>query len=385
MSSQSADVMVIAGEASGDQHGANLVEALKGRCPDIRLRGMGSDRLRAAGVDVLFDCKSIAVVGLFEVLLHWPDIKRALRTIETAITETPPDLLILIDYVEFNLRMAAVAQRMGVKVLFYVSPQIWAWRPERVHKIGTLVDMMAVIFPFEVKYYEQAGIPVRYVGHPLSGHVHSACSRESLTGELSINGEQKLVGLLPGSRANEIRYILPVMLDTVERLNNARSDITFLLPVAPTVRRADVEAQIQARGLPNIQVLNKRAYDVMSCSDSIAIASGTATLEAAMIGVPMAIVYKVNALSWYWMKRKIQIEHVGLANIVAEKSIVPEFIQENCRADLLFEELTRQLDDDAYRSKMLDDQAGIRAQLGNKNAAEEVAALAEHMLSECVS
>jgi len=374
--------MILAGEASGDLHGARMVQALGQGDTDYHFRGMGGDKLRAAGVEILFDCKTIAVVGLFEVLTHWPEIKRALRTIESAIVQSPPDLLILIDYVEFNLRMAAVAKRVGVRVLFYVSPQIWAWRPERIDKIGALVDMMAVIFPFEVKFYQRAQIPVRYVGHPLSGNVKSDLTREQFGRELNIPAGKKIVGLLPGSRANEVRYILPVLFDTARRLNRERDDIVFVVPVAPTLSMTDIQRRIGDSRIDNILLLEGRAYDVMSNADSIAIASGTATLEAAIIGVPMAIVYKVSALSWLWMKRKLQITHVGLANIVAGREIVPEFIQADCRAELLAGEISRQLDDENYRDDMRRAQSGIKSMLGDRDTAREVAALAVEMLSD---
>ena len=374
--------MILAGEASGDLHGARMVQALEKLNPNLRFRGMGGDQLRDQGVEILVDCKNIAVVGLFEVLTHWPEIKRALRTIEHAIVASPPDLLVLIDYVEFNLRMAAVGKRVGVKVLFYVSPQIWAWRPERIGKIGALVDTMAVIFPFEVKFYQAADIPVRYVGHPLSGNVKSGCTRKQLCREYDIPAGKKIVGLLPGSRMSEIRHILPVLLDTALCLNQNRDDIIFVVPVAPTLSRERLETRIGNSRIDNLILLDGRAYDVMGCADSIAIASGTATLEAAIIGVPMAIVYKVSALSWFWMRRKLQISHVGLVNIVAEREIVPEFIQENCRVELLAPEISRQLDDEYYRRAMLLAQSGIKSMLGDRDAAREVAKLAVQMLSE---
>ena len=376
--------MILAGETSGDLHGSRLTEALRQHQPEMELTGMGSDKMRNAGVNLIYDCKNIAVVGLVEVLRHWPEIKRALAIIENSIKNNPPDLLILIDYVEFNLRMAAVAKQIGVKVLFYVSPQVWAWRPERIHKIGSVIDMMAVIFPFEVEYYQRAGIPVRYVGHPLSGKVVPSGSRDSLRKTFHIPKGKKVVGLLPGSRNNEIRYILPELLSVARLLNRQRDDIEFLLPLAPNLPRKSIEQQIRAAKLNNIQVLHGQAYDVMVCADCIAIASGTATLEAALIGVPMAIVYKVSAISWLWMRRKLQITNVGLANIVAGREIVPEFIQEKCKPVLIAREIARQLDDDLYQQSMRDAQADIRSILGDKDAAQEVAALAMEMLGKTI-
>ncbi|MEM7207125.1 MAG: lipid-A-disaccharide synthase [Pseudomonadota bacterium] len=378
--SQPRNIMILAGEASGDLHGARLVDAVRTRRDDVSFCGMGSAKLRAVGVDLLVDSSRIAVVGLVEVLRHWPEIKRALKTIEDAITRTPPDLLILIDYVEFNLRIAAVAKRLGVRVLFYVSPQIWAWRPERIHKIGALVDKMAVIFPFEVELYEKANVPVAYVGHPLVGHVTSTATRESLGSELRIPAQNKLIGLLPGSRGNEIQNILPVLLDAACDLNEDRSDLSFVLPLAPGVSRMDVERQLRKRNLQNVHLLDKRAYDVMASADCIAIASGTATLEAALMEAPMVIVYRVSALSWLWMKRKLTISRVGLANIVAQRPVVPELIQSDCRRDRVADELRKLLEDNQYAERMRIDLAETKALLGTKDTAVEVAKLVDELL-----
>ena len=377
--------MVVAGEASGDLHGARMVQRLKRLNPSLRISGMGGDKLRAAGVSLLFDCKSISVIGLFEVLSHWPEIKRALRTIEHAIVQDPPQLLVLIDYVEFNLRIAAVARRAGIKVLFYISPKIWAWRPERIKKIRALVDMMAVIFPFEVDYYARAGVPVRYVGHPLNGNVECHCTRRQLDRELGITADQKIVGLLPGSRVDEIRYILPVLLESARFINRMRNDIVYLLPLAPGLPKSVVEKYLRTGdGLNNVLLLDGRAYDVMHCADAIAIASGTATLEAAILATPMAIVYRVSALSWLWIKRKLQIKHVGLVNIVAGREVVREFIQRDCRAELIADELIRLLDNADYRDTMRSDLGAIRSLLGDLDAAEEVAKLALELLPNSI-
>ena len=372
--------MVVAGEASGDLHGARMVRALKQLNPSLCISGMGSDQLRAAGVNLLFDCKSISVVGLLEVLSRWPEIRRALRIIENAIVRDPPQLLVLIDYVEFNLRIAAVARRMGVKVLFYISPKIWAWRPERIKKIRELVDMMAVIFPFEVDYYARAGVPVRYVGHPLAGNVECHCTRRQLGRELGIKANQKIVGLLPGSRVNEIRYILPVLLRSARLINRVRNDVIYLLPLAPGLSKAVVQKYLRTSGLANILILNGRAYDVMHCADAIAIASGTATLEAAILTTPMTVVYRVSALSWLWIKRRLQIKYVSLANIVAGREVVRELIQHDCRAELIADELTRLLNNADYSDTMRSDLSTIRSLLGDFDAAEQVAQLALELL-----
>ena len=373
--------MVVAGEASGDLHGARMVAALRRRAPNCYFTGMGSHRLRDAEVELLFDSQQIAVMGLVEVLRYWPKIKRALSILEEAIVNNPPDLLILIDYVEFNLRIAAVAKRVGVKVLFYISPQIWAWRPERVHKIGRLVDMMAVIFPFEVAYYDHANIPVRYVGHPLIGHVSSACPAEEFKRQLSIPKDRKIIGLLPGSRVGEVKQILPVLLDMAQQLNRCRDDLHFVLPLASSLSPQLIEKYTSSAHLDNLTVLDQRAYDVMNVADSIAIASGTATLEAAIMRTPMAIVYKFNVITAFFIQRKMTIEHVGLPNIVMGRGIVPEFIQSRFNASAIAEEIEKQLDDQVYRQKMLDELAKVSEVLGEHAADERVAEMACEMLA----
>ena len=369
------EVMILAGEASGDLHGSRLASCLQSRAPGIRLSGMGSGKMQSAGVDLHIDCRDIAVVGLVEILRHWPAIKRALRTIEAAIERIRPDVLVLIDYVEFNLRMAAVAKRLGIHVVFYVSPQVWAWRPERVHKIGQLVDMMAVIFPFEEKIYRDAGIPVRFVGHPLVGNMALETDREGLRQGYALDDDKKLVGLLPGSRASEIRQLLPVLLASAVQLNSQRDDVEFVLPVAPGLDTSTIQGAVSSAGLCNVRVQEGGAYGVMAAADCIVIASGTATLEAALLGVPMSIVYRVSPLSWWWMRRKLLVDNVGLANIVAEARVVPEFLQEQCTVTNIVTEVVRQLDDQAYADEMRAALAGIRSRLGEKNAAEEVATL----------
>ncbi|MEM7294397.1 MAG: lipid-A-disaccharide synthase, partial [Pseudomonadota bacterium] len=373
MEQPSKHVMILAGEASGDLHGARLVEKLRQHDPSMRLSGMGLHRLREAGVELLVDASSIAVMGLLEVLRRWPTIRRALNTIEEAIERECPDVLVLIDYVEFNLRMAAVAKRAGVSVFFYISPQVWAWRPERVEKIGKLVDQMAVVFPFEVDIYQRAGVPVDYVGHPLSGRVHASTTRSEFILQLGIDEGKKIIGLLPGSRLQEVNALVPIMLDVAKQLISKHRDLHFVIPCAPSVDPGLIERQARAQGIQSLTALSGQAYDVMAHSTSIVIASGTATLEAAMIGAPMAIVYRVSPISWLWMKRKLIIQKVGLANIVAQEDVVPEFIQDDCRAELIAPEIDRQLTDSDYRNQMIEKLSRVNALLGDKDAASEVA------------
>ncbi len=288
--------MIVAGEASGDLHGADLVKTLTQRRPDCGFFGMGGPAMREAGVELLADASELAVVGLFEVLAHYPRIRRALRRLERTLQDRRPDLLILVDYVEFNLQLARCAKRLGIKVLFYISPQVWAWRSRRVKKIGARVDRMAVLFPFEVEIYQRHGIPVTYVGHPLVSHAQPSMGRDEVLQGFGLDALRPIVGLLPGSRRIEIKRLLPLLIDTAALLQGRIPDAQFLLPLASTLDASDVAPYLpEDRG---IAVIQGHTYDVMQVCDALIAAAGTATLEAALIGTPMAIVYKVSPLSY---------------------------------------------------------------------------------------
>lgn len=371
-------VMIVAGEASGDLHAANLVRELAQKAPGTEFFGMGGAGLRAAGVEILQDCSRLAVVGLVEVLAHYREIKAALELLKREVVARRPDLLILVDYVGFNLRLAQAAKRAGIKVLFYISPQVWAWRPHRVKHIGRCIDMMAVLFPFEARFYEEHGIPVRYVGHPLLEHARPELTREQALEAFGLQAGRPIVGLLPGSRRGEIKRLLPLMLTTARLLRRSHPGVQFIMPLASTLSPADVAPyRLQEH---DVRLVEGRGYDVMNVSDALITASGTATLEAALIGTPMAIVYKVAPLSYWILKRMILIEHVGLANIVAGRPVVREFIQQQARPEAIAAEVGRLLSDQAYREGMRADLAGVRAMLERPADQGSVADLALEML-----
>lgn len=377
---QKKTIMILAGENSGDMYAAGMIQELNQLNTGLHFNGMGSTHMRNAGAELIFDSKNIGVMGLIEVLKHWPEISKALKIIEKALRDNPPDLLVLIDYVEFNLRMAAIAKEIGVKVLFYVSPQIWAWRPERIHKIGTLVDMMAVLFPFEVKYYEDANIPVRYVGHPLASRAKANIQPADFRKEFTISNDKKIIGILPGSRSHEITQILPRLLQCAQQLNEKRDDLVFCVPIAPSLDKKLVNKITQRYFVENCILLEGRSYDVMQASHSVMIASGTATLETALIGTPMAIVYQVSKLSWFWMKKKINIANVGLANIVAGKRIVPEFIQNEFTIKNVCTEIEKQLTNGEYYQQIKNDLQAVKSEFGDENCSKNVAQLALEIL-----
>jgi lipid-A-disaccharide synthase len=374
-------LMISAGEASGDHHAARFVEALRRRGTTAELSGMGGPHLAAAGMELIVDCRDLAIVGIVEVLVHWRRIMRELERLRERLRTDPPDLLILVDYPEFNLKLAATARELGVPVLFYVSPQVWAWRPHRVQKIGQRVDMMAVLFPFEVDFYERAQVPVRYVGHPLVDEIHPTISADEARAEFGLRHDRPTLALMPGSRHGEIERLLPLLLDAAERVQRERGPVNLLLPLAGTLDPEPVQQQIDASGLDIRLITGGRAYDVVPVCDAVITASGTATLEVALMGVPMAVVYRVNWLTWQIMHRLMTIDDIALANIVAGKRVVQEFVQNEAQPQAIAAEAVRLLDDQAYREQVKSDLAEIRGRMGEGKGPERMAALIEEMLA----
>lgn len=374
-------VMFSAGEASGDKHAAAVFRAMRERMPNLRAIGMGGVAMRAAGVELLVDSSALGVVGLGEVLRHYGALRRALTTMQQAVCEQRPDLLICVDYKEFNLKLARHAKACGLKVLFYVSPQVWAWRPGRIKKYGQAIDMMAVIFPFETTYYEAKNIPVRYVGHPLADRVHASAPREVLMREFGLSFAQPVVGLLPGSRKAEIDRLLPLMLESAARLAADRSDIQFILPRAASIPEDRLRPFLSPAHV-EVKVIPERSHDVLACCDAAMVASGTATLEAALMQVPMAILYKVSPLTYALLKPLIRIPDIGLANIVAGRRIVPEFVQGAAKPSAVAEEIKRMLEDADYAARMRNDLAEVKEKLGPGGGVERMADLACEMLAK---
>jgi lipid-A-disaccharide synthase len=374
-------VMILAGEASGDAHAAAFVRQLEQLAPEIRCSGMGGKAMRGAGVDVFFDSSIIAVVGLVEVLRHWGDIKRAMAIVKQRLEQDRPDLLVLVDYPEFNLKMARHARSLGVKVLFYISPQVWAWRPKRIHKIGRLIDHMAVIFKFEQRYYEDAGIPVSFVGHPLVDEVEHDVDANAVRERLGIPPEQPVVGLFPGSRRSEILRLLPVMLQTAQVMQTQRPELKFIVPVASTLNLEEIALQCREAGLGDaIEVVQDNIENLIVTCDAIATCSGTVTLEIALLNQPMCILYRMAPLTYFIMKRLVTIPYIGLANIVADDAVVRELLQNDANPETISTELFRILDDAAYRRQIETGLSRVRENLGSGNGARNLAELVISLL-----
>lgn len=374
-------VFFSAGESSGDQHAASMFLELKKHQPDIEGIGMGGVKMEQASIDIRYDSSAIGVIGVVEVIKHFADILNAFKTVKQLLLTERPDLLVCVDYKDFNFRLARFAKHNGIKVLFYVSPQVWAWRAGRVKKYGAAIDMMAVIFPFEVPYYEAEQVPVRYVGHPSVDKVHPLRSKEEDFQIFSLNKTKPVVGILPGSRRNEIERMLPVMLAAAHQLQNNFPGIHFLLPQADSISDTLLEHHLRSARLM-ITVIKHKPYDVIQCCDAIMTTSGTASLEIALLGVPMVIAYKLSPLT-YWLGRwLVKTPYIGLPNIILGKPAIKELIQHEASAENLAAEISKMLKDKIYAEQIRQNLLQVKQQLGQGGGSKTTALLALKMLSE---
>ncbi len=368
-----------AGEASGDQHAAAMFKEMQTLCPALKGVGMGSSQMAAAGIDLTYDSSAIAVIGVIEVIKHYPEIRRALMRMQTLLIKKKPDLLVCVDYKEFNFKLARFAKQHGIKVLFYVSPQVWAWRAGRVKKYGKVIDLMAVIFPFETAYYEAENIPVRYVGHPSVDKVHLHYSKHEALRQFTLSATAPVVGLLPGSRTNEINRLLPVMLAAATLLQQRNRTLQFVLPQANSISDELISNYVRTSTLP-IAIIKGTPYEVMQCCDAVMTTSGTTTLELALLTIPMVICYKLAPITYWLGKRLIKIPFIGLPNIIANKAIIKELIQHEATAENLAEEIWQLLTNTDYANTQREELRYVKEQLGNGGASALMAQLAIEML-----
>ncbi|MBS1117335.1 MAG: lpxB, partial [candidate division NC10 bacterium] len=327
-------IAIVAGEASGDLHGAGLVEALRRHAPQLAFSGMGGVRMRTAGVRLLADAGETAVVGVSELWEKRRALRTALRALRAHLAEARPDLLICIDFPDFNFLLARTARRLGIPVCYFISPQVWAWRRGRVRTIRRLVRKMLVLFPFEESLYRAAGVDATFVGHPLLDALAAVPSRERCRERLGIADGVKALGLLPGSRAAELRRHLPLLLDAAGKVRAEEPGVVVLLGLSDTAERAAVEAAAAKAGVPT-QVFQSRTHEVIRAADFLLAVSGTVTLEAAILETPMLITYRLGTVS-YWLARcLIRVAFVGLPNLVADAAIVPELLQHDATPEKL--------------------------------------------------
>jgi lipid-A-disaccharide synthase len=383
--------LLSAGEASGDTYGAQLAEALGQHAPNSTFFGMGGERMRAAGCELLIDAKDVAVVGLVEVIKHLPDIRRRYHHLVAEAAQRRPDAAVLIDFPEFNLRLARALHRLGIPVFYFVSPQIWAWRTGRVKQIQKYVRKMIVIFPFERDFYARHGVEVTYVGHPLAYAEPPAIPREEFAARHGLNPKKQWIALLPGSRRKEVRLNLPPMLEAAALLQK-KSEFEFLLPVASTlnpewlagewtryrVQRRSPAAAGPADGDSSTAIrLTSNARLTLMHSRAAIVASGTATVEAALSGTPFVVVYRLAPLTWLLGRRLVKLSTFAMPNLIAGEKIVPELIQRDFTAEDVVRELEAIIPDGPARSQMQNAlkmvQQRLREQKGSESPAMKAA------------
>jgi len=344
-------IMVVAGEASGDQHAAKVVRELRSMLDaDVEFFGSVGEKLRSEGVEAIVRADDLSIVGLLEIGRALPIFLRAFRRLTTEARERPPDVAILVDFPDFNLKLAKALKKQGIRVVYYISPQLWAWRKYRIRSVRKYVDLLLVILPFEKKWFADHGVEhVEYVGSPLAREVHANISKAQFCEKHDIDPAKPIVSLLPGSRHKEIVRVLPVMLAAAAEMSKNDPNIQFLIALAGGRKQNEVDEAINSLSdeikLPVfLKSINSETYDALNASDAAAVTSGTATLEAAIIGTPMAIVYKTSTINYRLLRPLITVEHFGLVNLIAEKRIAKELIQSEFKSESLAVEMERLLE-----------------------------------------
>jgi lipid-A-disaccharide synthase len=363
------EILISAGEPSGEMYAARLAAALRARA-DVHLFGLGGPRMREAGVELLANSSEVAVVGITEVIRRLPAVWRIYQQLAQEAARRKPKLAILVDFPDFNLRLARRLHAQGVRIVYFISPQLWAWRPGRVHLMKRLVERVICIFPFEEEFYRSAGVPVNFVGHPLVDSVRPYMTREAMAARHGLDPRKPVVALLPGSRPGEIAHNLPAMLDACHLLNAAGS-YEYVLAVAPGILETQIAAH--ARSDLAIHLAHEVTYDVLNAADVAIVASGTATVEAALLGAPMVVVYRVSATTAFIARRLVRTPHFAMANLIAGRRVVPELIQEEFTPEALAYEVRRLLDSAEARELMKRDLADVRAKLGPGGAIDRAA------------
>jgi len=363
-------VMMIAGDPSGDMHAAGVVRELKRLVPDIDIFGMGGGEMGREGMDLTVHMSHMAFMGFVEVVRHLRTIMRVQNALEQQMDRRRPDVVLLIDYPGFNLRFAQVAHRRGIPVLYYISPQVWAWHRSRVKRMKRLVDKMHVIFPFEEEIYAAQGIPVEFVGHPLVERLTVRSTREGFFRAHGLVQDKKLLGLFPGSRVQEIERILPTMITSAQTLGSMM-DLQVAIGVAPNLGREVLSSFVPASS--GFRLIENATYDIMQHADAAIVTSGTATLEAGWFGTPMAVVYKTSPVTYAIGRMLVDVRHIGLVNIVAGRDIVPELIQGDCTPERLVATMTPYLTDAVAASAMRTSLSVVRDRLGAGGASTRVA------------
>jgi lipid-A-disaccharide synthase len=370
-------ILLIAGETSGDRLGAHLVQAMRDIDPNIECFGFGGDCMKQAGVDVLMHSRDLAIVGFFEVIKKQKIIRRAFRTIRTILQNNPPDLVVLIDYPGFNLRISKHAKKAGIKVLYYTSPQIWAWKYGRIKTIRRTVDHMAVLFPFEEKIYQKENVPVTFVGHPISQKARPTLTKDDAYKHFQLDPSRPVIGLFPGSRDNEIRTLLPIIADALPLIQQHVPNAQWILPVAPNID----DSLIQSLLPQCVTLAHDHLYDLMNVCDTAIAVSGTITLELSLLQTPMTIIYKTHRLTYLLAKLLVRTKLIGLCNIIAEEEVARELIQHQATPTNIANETIKLLDNSDYRRQKLNKLSCIVSNLGSGVDSQATANIALNLIT----
>ncbi|HKZ22056.1 MAG TPA: lipid-A-disaccharide synthase [candidate division Zixibacteria bacterium] len=358
-------ILVVAGEASGDLHGAGLLKELKKINPDLDFFGMGGDKMKNEGLKILYHINQVSFMGLFEILSHLGFLRKVFRNTVKQIDSNRPDLAILIDYSGFNLRLAKKLKQKNIPIVYYISPQVWAWRKNRVQKIKKFVDKMVVFFPFELDFYQKEGVKVELVGHPLVNLANPILQKEEFLKKIQTERDQTIIGLLPGSREQEIKKILPVMLEACQGLKRKIKDMKVIIGLAPTINKELVLSQVNQNS--DVKVLENLTYDVMKYSDLLLVTSGTATVESALMETPMLVIYKTNFMTYFLAKLLVKVPYISMVNLIAQKQVVPEFIQSQANPFLIAQEMEKILQDKVKYQQTKQELSQIKIKLSSNN------------------
>lgn len=368
-------LFIVAGENSGDIHGANLIRALRKMHPNLKAHGLGGPQLQSAGVKLKKNIvENLAIIGIVGVITNFPEIRQLFRNTLEYLEKFRPDVLLLVDYPGFNIRIAEKAKKLGIPVVWYISPQIWAWHRSRLYTLARVVDRMIVIFPFEEGLYREENVDVVYVGHPLFDVIKVDRSRDQVCEEFGLDPDRPIIGMIPGSRRKEVRSFLPIMLEGARRYHEMDPTAQFVIARASTIEAGALDSAIEsAAPTYPVTVVDRWRYNVRKACDFSWVKSGTSTLEAAILGSPMLIVYRVNALTWLIGKQVFTIGYVGLPNIVAGGRIVPELLQDEFTPRNLAEKTRHYLTNRKEYDRMVTDLNDVRKKLGEEGASERAA------------
>ncbi|HKY05752.1 MAG TPA: lipid-A-disaccharide synthase, partial [Blastocatellia bacterium] len=378
---QELKILLIAGEASGDKHGAALARALRRLYPEtsFEMFGSGGDEMRSAGVETLVDAKDVAIIGIPEIARALGRLYAAYRKLITTARDRKPDVVVLIDWPDFNMRVARALGRDGFKIVYYISPQVWAWRKYRVRALRRDVDRMLVILPFEEEFYKDSGIDVEYVGHPLAESVAVTATRREFAAKHGLDAARPIIALLPGSRKKEIHYHTPALLDAAARLDRKKTDLfplalQFVVPLASTIDRREIEthiaeAEARNRAKVDVRIVERDLYNAVGHSEVAVVASGTATVEAALVGTPMVIVYRGSQLNWRLIRPLIHLDTFGMVNLIAGRRVAPELMQDDVTGERIAREVETLLSDAERLARARKELATVAEKLRSGGAA----------------